>query len=215
MGYADHLKMKIRHNSPIRLIFDGMMKFGLRITPFYLLHLRLDRFLYNDSSKINEGFTDYIFKPVLKKDATIIAAVQGRNLSFNEIINRLEKGDEGFCAIHNGSVVSLLWCNKRECTFKGCRFPLKINEAYFYDAYTAPAYRGKGLSSALYLLLGREVHYAEIQKVYNIIEYFNTPAIRHARKMGMQKLHFSIMIELFWKWRRNVIIRTYESYNVL
>ena len=210
MRYADHLKMKIKHNSPLRLIFDFMIKIGLRVTPYYLFCLQLDRFSVDEFIKVSKKFAAFTFRPIREKDFPKIAAVTDRNLSQREIMGRFKDGDNGFCAVHKGAVVSFLWCSQRKCTFKGYPFSLKKHEAYFYDAYTDPAYRGKGLAFALYLLFGREIHKMGIEKAYNVTEYLNAPAAGLARKIGMQKLHFAITIELLWKWRKTLILRSYS-----
>lgn len=64
---------------------------------------------------------------------------------------RLAAGDKCFVARHGGSIVSALWAatGRAQCDYLSRGIPIGDDEAYMYDAFTAPQWRGQGLFPAL------------------------------------------------------------------
>lgn len=64
---------------------------------------------------------------------------------------RLAAGDKCFVARRDGSIVSALWVATAHarCDYLSRGIPLADDEAYMYDVFTAPEWRGKGVFPAL------------------------------------------------------------------
>jgi SAM-dependent methyltransferase/ribosomal protein S18 acetylase RimI-like enzyme len=64
---------------------------------------------------------------------------------------RLAVGDKCFVARHGRSIVSTLWAStgRAQCEYLSRSIPIADDEAYMYDAFTAPEWRGLGVHPAL------------------------------------------------------------------
>lgn len=88
-------------------------------------------------------------------------------LTASTIALRSARGDEIFVAHHHGIIVAYLFATTKECKVEEIDDSLDIaqNEVYFYDAYTRPVFRGKGIYSHL---------------ITKASEYFKSKAYEHA-----------------------------------
>lgn len=68
-----------------------------------------------------------------------------------DVADRLRSGEMGFIARHEGRIVAAAWVAVQPVwvPFLGCRIDMAPGDAHIYDKFTAPAYRGHGISNAV------------------------------------------------------------------
>lgn len=105
--------------------------------------------------------------------------------------------------------MAFFWINLTECDFEPIKFHLGKDEAYLKDMYTMESYTGKNLATYLryksYPILkemGRE-------KIYSVVEYFNTSATKYKQKLNPEKLKLILYIQICKKLRWSVTIKSY------
>ncbi len=118
MFYLKHIWLKIHYNPFIRLIFDGLMKIGIRIQPYYVVQ----EGLFNGSlPHLETGFNEYEISFLKPQDMKAIAAIPGRIISEEELLLRLKEGKKCFGLKYRGELVAFTWCDLYKCGFKGYR----------------------------------------------------------------------------------------------
>ncbi len=65
--------------------------------------------------------------------------------------DRLAKGDRCFVARYEGRIVCVSWVARSEGLIQWIRYryPVRPSEAYLYDSFTAPTFRGRAIAPAL------------------------------------------------------------------
>lgn len=207
MYYLKHLWQKIRHNSLIRLLFDGFKRIGIEIIPFYLV---LEGLFDRTLPHLEKGFEEYDIGYLGHKDMKTISFIPIRNISGKKLLNMLKEGSKCFGIKYHGELVAFTWLNLRECTFDGYRFPLKEDEAYLFDAYTIPSFRGKGIAPYIRYQLYKELKKIGIKKLYSISWYFNTPSLKFKLKLNAKCLKLGLFMRLFKKWHYTVALKEYK-----
>ncbi len=207
MYYIKHLWSKITHNNPVRLFLDGLGWTGIRITPFYLT-LEERPPTPPSISEDSAAFSSVILGP---EDMKIIAAIPLRTFTEEDLLERLNKGCMCVGIMCHKNLAAFSWANLQECTFDGCRFALKSNEAYMFDAFTLLQYRGRGLAT-----VARYRVYAELGKLgrtryYSISDAFNKPSLRFKEKLGARKLWLGLLVKLFNRWKFTLKLKHYSE----
>ena len=110
---------------------------------------------------------------------------------------------------HQDKLVAYMWCDLKEFRHSPCRYILKKNEAYLYDAQVAPEYRGKSLAPYL-----RNQFYSALKQYskdtyFSVSDYANSPAIRFKKKLGARFLKLCLYVNLWDKFSRNWVLRDY------
>jgi len=102
---------------------------------------------------------------------------------------RLERGHTGLLALHQGHVVGYAWaCTEVNPSLERVRLTLAPGDVLCVDAYTAPAFRGKGIQTALALARCRLFGDLGYQRAIAYIERRNTPSLAVWRKLGGQAI---------------------------
>jgi len=206
--YIKHLFQKVRHNNFIRLFLDGLSRLGVRITPFYLT---LENFSGTEVSQYDTGYEEYQTGFVGPEDMKIISALPIRTFSTENLLAKLEEGKVCFGVKHQGKLAAFTWGDFQECTFDGCPFSLKEDEAYLFDAYTLMEYRGRGLAP-----FARYQFYKELQKfgktsLYSVTDCFNKSANRFKEKLGARNLEVGLYVKLFKRWKFRFMLKRYPE----
>jgi len=207
MQYVKNLLNKLRYSHPLRLFFDAIAKFGIRITLFYLYRESLSE---EQSLKLSVGFEEYEMSFWGPEEMKEIALIPRRRFTEADLLKRLGEGHKCLGLKRDGALVGFTWCNLKEISMKWYQSPLKENEAYLFDAYTLMPYRGMGIAPYL-----RNSVYKELKKVgrtalYSYSDFFNTPAIKFKQKLKAEKIKLNIVIELFKKWHFTFNLKDYQ-----
>ncbi len=115
---------------------------------------------------------------------------------------RLERGHIGLLAVHQDQMVGYAWaCTEVHPSLERVRLNLAHGDVLCVDAYTAPAFRGKGVQTALALARCRMFRDQGFLRAIAYIESRNHPSLAVWRKIGGQ-VAGQIDFERIGPWRR-------------
>lgn len=198
MHYTKYIRMKIRYNPPPRVILDGLAKLGIRIQPYYVVLEGLSEGVLHDlEAQRNEyelGFLEL-------QDMRVIGSIPFREVTYEELVTRLEEGKMCFGAKHAGELAAFSWCDMDRFNFKSLEFPLRKNEAYLFDAYTFDSFRGRGLAPYLRYQLYKELAKLGRHRLYSISERFNASSLKFKKKLNAEVIGSGLYIDILRKWR--------------
>lgn len=192
----------------MRLFLDGLSRLGLRITPFYLT---LEKVSGTEVSPYDTGYEGYQTGFLGPDDMKIISALPIRTFSTEHLLRKLADGKVCFGVKHDGKLAAFTWANFQECTFHGCPFSLKEDEAYLFDAYTLMEYRGRGLAPFVRYQFYKELTKLGKTRLYSVTDCFNKSANRFKQKLGARNLEMGVYAELFKRWKFPCTLKRYSE----
>ncbi len=199
------IKRLFKHGLFLEAIFTRIAKIGINIRPFYIFQ---EYYIESFENKFNNCLKAYESLELTHEDMESISQDRGWN-TIDSYKKLLDQGKKCFGVKFNGQLAAFTWVNIEKCNFIGDPFPLKKNEAYLFDAYTFPAFRGKGLAPAVRFQCYKSLHAIGITKFYSYSIAYNTPAIIFKQKLGAKILKFGIWLEFFSKYNWARILRYY------
>jgi len=204
----NNFRIKYQHSHFLRLFFDALTKFGIRITPYYTFREMIASTTLPDLSDKIENCKISFWGP---EEIKAMAKIPGRKLTEEDLLKRLREGHQCLGIKKDSQVIAFNWFNFKELTFKWHRIPLNKKEVFLFDAYTLPGYRGKGFAPFL-----RECSYRELKKIgmtkaFSYTDYFNTPAVKFKLKLNAEKEKLSLYIVFFNKWPFHFIMKDYQK----
>jgi len=193
---------KIRHGMILNVIIRRLDKIGIEINPFYWIREAVDP---KSLENIKGKFKDYTFNFFGPEEMKIIGQFPDRSRGLREekLIERLDEGKKCFGAKFKGEIAAFTWFNFNECTFPHCYAQLKQGEAYLFDMFVHPKFRGKNLAPYLRYQQYLALQEMGIKSLYSVSEYFNKPAVNFKKKLNANFLEAIWYIKLFnkWEWR--------------
>jgi hypothetical protein len=194
MQKKERIAEKLKYSTVMRIIFDSIAKFGLRITPYYVIREGIHG---NELSSLDSGFHEYELRLLNEQDMGPLSRIPGRSITQDQLNQRLRDGHLCIGLIKDGEVVVFNWANPNESSGSLCRFPLKAHEAYLYDAYTVLVYRGKRLAPYVRYQTYRYLSKIGMNTLYSISDAFNTPSIKFKKKLHARVVKLGISVSLF------------------
>ncbi len=202
------LKGRLRHGLVTQELLDRLARCGFVVYPYILFEEFADsRF---DSSDLPTLTT----RRLTADDAARVATIAVRSQDVEQIADRFRRGNIAVGAFDGDELVAYTWCNLDHIGGIGQKSPqryLTEEEAYLYDAYTLPAYRGHALVPHLRTELYRILQAEGRRRIYSISLLFNRSARRFKAKLGASMLELRLSINLFEKFRRDVLLKRYAS----
>jgi GNAT superfamily N-acetyltransferase len=187
----------LKHGLVLEAVLQRLKKIGIEINILSFL-----------KENINEGmgvgfaarFKSYTVGPLTSEDMESIATQRGwRDAAYYR--SELAAGKLCFGAKLDNQLASFTWVNLKECKYSGIIRPLKDKQAYIYDSYTFPAFRGRGLAPFVRNECYKALDQLGIKTLYSVSSYFNKPAITFKKKLGATSLRIEIQIVLLKKFR--------------
>ncbi len=204
MQIRGKLAEKLKHSTFLRVLFDGIAKFGLRLTPYYVVH---EGIWGNSIPALEKERDDYTPRLLDEDDMKLLNHLRPTAFSAEQLIQRLKDGHFCLGLIHEGKVVAFNWANPHESSGNLCHFRLFANEAYLYDMFTVHAHRGKKLAPYLryqtYRLLSRK----GMKQIYSISDAFNTPSVRFKKRLNARFVKLGISVTLLNRYKFNFTLR--------
>ena len=115
---------------------------------------------------------------------------------------RLERGHTGLLTLYQGQMTGYAWaCTEVNPSLERVQLTLAPDDVLCVDAYTAPAFRGKGVQTALALARCRLFSGLGYQRAVAYIERRNVPSLAVWRKLGGQEIG-EIEFQRIGPWRR-------------
>jgi hypothetical protein len=194
MFYLKNLWVKLRYSGAKRLLFDGLGRIGIRITPYYLV---LEGKFHQKFPLLEFGFDDYETGFLGLEDMKRIASIPGRKNMEAQYLERLKKGNLCFGVKYQGQLAAFTWCSLDKSTFRFRKIPLSNDEAYLFDAYTLMEFRGKGIAPFMRYQLYKELAKLGKNKLYSISDVMNTPSIKFKTKLHAKFIEKRVFVQLF------------------
>ena len=193
------------HESRFHTLVHWLERKGILIAPSYLT---LETGTGIPQHKEIKGYTVRFLGP---KDVKELAEMPGRFGSLEEFSRNFKEEKKCIGVQHKGKIVAFTWCNLSKCDSRMLKFDLKQNEAYIFDAFTHPAYRGMGLAPFMRLQLYQLMKKHGRHRFYSITEAFNRSAIKLKHKVGGEFLFLGLYVELFKKFKRVFKLKKYRE----
>ena len=202
--YLRKLWLKSKYDPLARLVIDALAKIGIRFTPYYIV---LEGLSGETIAGLENGFEEYETTFLGTDDMKAIAALPGRSMPQEKLLDRLEKGQVCYGVKYKSRPVAFNWFDLLEFNYMGHRFTLKENEAYLFDAYTDMDFRGKGLAPYVRYQTYKELERTGRTRLYSVSDYFNASSIKFKKKLNAKfvELHWSLIC--FKKWRFRIFER--------
>ncbi|MDA8164093.1 MAG: GNAT family N-acetyltransferase [Desulfobacteraceae bacterium] len=179
-GYLSHLLSKWRYSPPRRLLLDALARSGLRITCYYLVEERAGK---EALQGVERRYEEYDLVLLTEEEVGPLAVLPGQAGTPEERIDRLRRGHLCLAVKHGPEVAAFTWCCTREAAFMGKRLALASRQAYLYDTYTLPAYRGRGVAVFLHRRLYRFLAARGRDRFMSIADCANRSSIRFKSKL--------------------------------
>lgn len=106
------------------------------------------------------------------------------------IERRLGDGEWGFAAWRDGAIVMASWTSPQRARIDYLDWELALapDEAYSYDLYTVPAFRGRGLASAARVSMLRDARERGCRRLFSALLPENTPGWRTPDTLGFRQI---------------------------
>jgi GNAT superfamily N-acetyltransferase len=183
------------YNPQIKKMVDALNSLKIKLNPYIIF---LEELSDNIASpQIDNEFNKYRILFLGPDDMEVIATLPERRPTEADLLSRL-KEDKICIAIKLAQkIIAFTWYDLKECNIKGVRCLLKENEAYLFDAYTLPSYRGKGIAPFMRYRSYQELNNLCKYRLLSFSDYYNTPAIRFKEKLKAKplELHLQCILE--------------------
>ena len=133
----------MRSWSILRPLYALQRRLGLYARPYYVV---LERRGVKNLPIVRPELESFEMRPLNERDMHLMAAIPDRRFPEEALLKRLKEGKRCFGIKCKGQIAAFTWVDFRECGVSATRYPLNENEAYLFDAYTLPSFRGKGLA---------------------------------------------------------------------
>ncbi len=194
---------KLKYSTWLRLFFDFLAKMGIRITPYFVAQEKPGAGALGGMA---DGFEAFRFRVLTPGDMAGLSRIPGRSITERHLIQRLEKGHFCFGLMKGGDIVAFSWVNPQEGRSELCSFALRTHEAYFYDLYTVPAWRGNRLALHMRYHAYRYLFRQGLTEFYSVHDALNTPAVKFKQKLQARLIYKGVSLKLFNRYKYNVCI---------
>lgn len=195
--YLRHVYRRFRREPLSQLLLDALSRSGISIQPFYLFEERMPE----SGRPTAVGLRDAVVRSLGPADMADVAAVPWRGLDEAFFRARLERGN-GCLGLYDGDrLAAFSWFDLNECNYEGWRFPLRPGEAYLFDAFTLPAWRGRGLAPYIRYRVYEVLAARGCTRFLSVSIRTNRAAIRFKEKLGGRIVGNGWRVTLFGRWR--------------
>jgi hypothetical protein len=203
-----HLLKKLHLYEFLKLIRRGLYSLGINIRLLYLVSEGLSD---KDARNFKPDLDDYGIEFLDPKDMSEISILPGREVAEEHFLVRFEKGQKCLGIKNKGKIIAFTWCNFDKIGINLMRFPLNLDEAYLFDAYTLIPYRGKGVAPYLRYEMYKELNKLGKHKLYSYTDYFNTAAVKFKEKLNAKITGVYLIVALFKKWCFFIQLRRFKN----
>jgi hypothetical protein len=209
--YLKRLNQKLKYNSILRVIHDGLVNTGINISPFYIVEEGLH---LNPALPQLKRINNYSIEFLKKEDADIFSSIPERSYTKDVIIDRIENGSNCLIVKKDRKLVGYTWYNLFECNASIYKFKLKKDEAYLFDAYVLLEYRGEKIAPFMRYTCYKELKKLNRTTLYSISEFLNNQSISFKKKLNAKFLALMVYVNLFNKITFSRQIKNYGIGNV-
>lgn len=205
---AKKIRDKFRHGLVRLTIRHYIWKTGIHYSPYYWMSKTIPGQTSDAYPENPEGF---VFSEVSQANMeTLLCDPELSEAMEDNIRKHFKDGNRCIVARYKGRIAGLAFFNLGRSTSSLHPVTLKPNEAYLCQRYVLSEYRGRGLASLLHHQCCEQLRSLGKDTLYSLVIAFNTPAIRNSNKLGKKILFKGLHINLFNRWQRNWVLKTYD-----
>jgi ribosomal protein S18 acetylase RimI-like enzyme len=199
------MKTAVKHGLLMQRLVERLRRIGVDFSPFLLFREGVTVH-QTEWPELAREFPSSVLEP---GDVPAVAACTPWNTE--QIVRaRLAKGDLCVVLKSGGEIAGYTWADLERVSDSTFAFPLGPGEAYLYDAYVAPKFRGRSLAPYLRTESYKHLRAAGRHAFYSISDFFNTPAIKFKRKLNAEVVRLYLQIKLGDRLRGQWVVRDYE-----
>jgi len=147
---------------------------------------------------------------VLTQDDVPAVAALSTWATLENVQGRFDKGHLCVLLKHEEHIAGYTWADFVEINDTTCNYELQPGEAYLYDAFIAPDYRGQALAPYMRFECYEHLRHADRYTFYSLSDYFNKPAIRFKQKLNADIIRLYLHIRLGTHEVGHWILKDYE-----
>jgi len=185
-----NLWAKMRSWPILRPLYALQRRLGLYARPYYVV--REGRGI-KKSPPINPELGSFEMRSFDDRDMHLMAGIPDPHISEEALIKRLKQGKRCFGIKCREQIAAFTWVDFEEFGVSASRSLLNENEAYLFDAYTLPSFRGKGLAPLIRYYAYGQLEDMGIKALYSITDFFNIPSIRFKEKLGAKVVELRLL----------------------
>lgn len=204
LRYLRYLKYRIGYESLPMFLLDVLGKLGVYIQPFVVIQEGLKAGM---DEEFADRFTNFQFRYLDKEDMTRIASLVERRVSLEQLISHLDQGRRCLACLEGDDLVAFSWFNLDTGPHPAYRYRIGEDEAYLFDAFTLPNYRGRGIAPYVRYRLYLELEKLGYTRLYSVSETYNKPAIRLKMKLRAKIVQRGVRVYLFKRWGRSFLFK--------
>ena len=124
--------------------------------------------------------------------------------TYARFLDRLSQGKEPMVGSLNGMVVCYVWITFKDEfePFLGREVQLNNENAYIYDTFVHPDFRGKGIHTVVVQEAMRYIKSHGCKGVFSVVNKANTPSLRTFKKLGFFEFSTSRVRRIMGIWSR-------------
>ena len=194
-----------KHGLVTQRVIDRLRLLGVVVHPYFLFREGV-RSHKTDWPELARDFPSSVLDAA---DIPAVAASRRWN-TVDEIRARLAKGHLCIVLKNGGRIAGYTWADLAEVNDSACDYPLRAGEAYLYDAFIAPEFRGHSLAPYLRVESYKHLHQLGRHTFYSISQCFNAPAIKFKEKLNGEVIRLYLQIKLGSCELVHWLLRDYE-----
>ncbi len=195
----------LKHGLLTQRVVERLKRVGVDVNP-YLLFREGVRPHQTDWPGLAAEFPSDVLRPT---DIVAVAACVPWG-SVEEVQRRLDKGHLCILLRTGERIAGYTWADFDEVNDSACKFELRPGEAYLYDAFIAPDYRGRSLAPYMRAESYKHLRQAGRHTFYSISDFFNSPAIKFKEKLNAEAIRLYLQIKLGGREIGQWLLRDYE-----
>lgn len=199
------MKEALRHGLLVQRVVERLRRLGIDFNPYWLFRegARAHR---TEWPELEREFPSSV---ISVGDVPAVAACTTWNTE-QIVRQRLARGDLCIVLKHVGEIAGYTWADLQRVSDAACNFELRRDEAYLYDAYIAPQFRGRSLAPYMRAECYKHLRAVGRRSFYSISDFFNTPAIKFKRKLNAEIVRLYLQIKLGGRPLGQWVLREYE-----
>jgi ribosomal protein S18 acetylase RimI-like enzyme len=111
---------------------------------------------------------------------------------------------------HEGQIAGYTWADLDEVNDSTCNYELQPGEAYLYDAYIVPEYRGRALAPLLRIECYKHLQQSDMHTYYSVSDYVDTPAINFKKKLNAEFIKLYLQIKVGSRELGHWLLKEYD-----
>jgi hypothetical protein len=202
------IKGRLKHGLAIQEVLDRFARRGLVFYPYIVFRE------FADTEYSRPADFSITTRRLGEEDVEQLSDMPSRPQERERILDRFRNSHLAVGAFDEDRLVAYTWCNRRYFGGVGQNTPrreLAADEAYLYDAFTTPDYRGYGLVPHLRSEVYRQLNADGRRSIYSVSLYFNRSARRFKLKLGATPVELRLSVNLFDKFKRDLLLRRYAG----